>query len=116
MNSGIFISYRYNVKEMDDGIEAFQCELSQNYLCQGIGKWIPACSEGVKMWMTMFLTVPIGQFLAECLKDVAKETVIIAAEKHPSNGECCLDAWRFEENKLFESNWIITYADNRKTL
>ena len=196
MSSGIFISYRYNAREMD-GIEEFQCELSKSYLCQGVGKWIPACSEGGEMWVTLFLTVPIKRFLMECWKDVAKEAVIIAgkkfvlgplkkafrqlrkknekgwelkiqtcsfkfddleiviggikqeeleqiegilkrvhevceklnpsdgfqiirielpSEKLPSNGEYCVDAWRFDENKLFESSWIITYADNHKTL
>lgn len=195
MNNGIFISYSYNGREID-GIEAFHRELSEDYLCQGVEKWIPACSDGGELWVTIFLTIPLGQFLLECLKDVAKDAVVSAGKKYvltplkkafqrlrknnnrwelkvqtcsfkfndleiviggikqdeldqveeilkrvhsvyemlnpkdgfqitrielpaeelPSNGEYSLDVWRFEEGNLLDSRWIITYADNQKTL
>ena len=40
----------------------------------------------------------------------------LPAEQLPANGKYSLDSWRFEENGLLESPWIITYADNHKTL
>lgn len=196
MNSGIFISFYYNAREME-GIEEFQKELDQEYLCQGIGKWIPSCSEGGEMWITLNVVLPIAVFLAECFKDVAKEAVIntgkryvlepfkrafrglrknndnkwglklqtctfkfndleiqfgglkhhelesiedllgkvyevkkrldaplsfpvvhiaLPAEQLPQNGKYCIDTWRFDNDDLFGSLWIITYADNHKTL
>ena len=160
-------------------------------------KWIPACSEGGEFWLTLFLTIPIKEFLVECLKDTAKEGVIYAGKKYileplkkairrlrksnesswglkiqtclfkfddveicigaikqeelekieeilvhincvkdklsppdgfkvtrielpveklPSDGRYCLDSWRFEEKELLKSPWMMTYADNHKTL
>lgn len=196
MDLGIFISYRYNFREIES-IDEFNKELEHSYLCQGVGKWIPSCSEGGEMWMTLFITLPLGHFLVECLQDVAKDVVItsgkkylleplkraigklrksnetswglkiqtcvfkfndievhigainqeeleriekilskvnevkdklnptdgfqiirieLPAERLPSNNQYCLDSWRFEYNDLFKSPWIITYADNHKTL
>lgn len=196
MNPGIFIYYRYNFREIE-GIDEFQKDLEEDYLCQGVSKMIPSCSEGGEMWLTMFITLPIGKFLLDCFKDVVKDVVIDAgkmyvlkplkkaicklrnineekwglkiqtclfkfndvevcigaikqdelerieeilcninsvkeklnpkdgfqitrielpAEKLPSNDQYCLDSWRFEDNKLLNSPWLITYADNHKTV
>ena len=40
----------------------------------------------------------------------------LPAEMLPANGQYCLDSWRFDNNDLLRSPWIITYADNHKSL
>ena len=59
----LFVSIEYNEREVD-GIDVFKDELDKACLNQVRPKWIPACSIGGEMWMTIYINSEIVAFLA----------------------------------------------------
>ena len=81
----IFLSIEYNRRQLD-GIEEFKSSLDDNYLYQIRPKWIPACSEGAELWITVFINSGIGDFLkAAILGGAVWDIIKISGKKYIFN-------------------------------
>lgn len=81
MNS-LFISMEYNDREFD-GINEFKNELEAQCHYQIRPKWIPACSEGAELWMTIFVNSELAKFLASAVAGgLAWDLIKVGSKKY----------------------------------
>lgn len=76
----VYVSVEYNGREID-GIDDFRHELEADYNCHFHNMWIPNCSEGGELWLTLLISLPIVDILKKLAGDIVIDAIRYAGKK-----------------------------------